>query len=111
MICDGTVIEAKEVSRSVIGVRSVIGKGTIVRSSILMGNKTFAQVDDAATPYQIGENCLIEKAIIDQNVRIGDHVKLVNYQNLQTFDGEGIYIRDGIMIVAANTSIPDGFTF
>ena len=42
----------------------VIGKGTVVRDSIIMKNS------------QIGENCIVDKAIIAEAVEIGDHVEL-----------------------------------
>lgn len=48
VICDGAVLEADEVTHSIIGVRSVIRKGTIIRGSILLGNKTFTKIDDAS---------------------------------------------------------------
>lgn len=109
VICDGAVLEAEEVTHSIIGVRSVVGKGTIIRGSILLGNKTFSTVDDATISYEIGENCFIEKAIIDQDVKIGNNVRLTNENGLDTYDGDGIYIRDGIIIVTSNTIIPNGF--
>lgn len=109
VICDGAILEAEEVTHSIIGVRSVVRKGTIIRNSILLGNKTFTRVDDATVSYEIGENCFIEKAIIDQDVKIGNNVRLTNEKNLETYDGDGIYIRDGIIIVTSNTTIPDNF--
>lgn len=61
------------------------------------------------TAYEIGKNCFIEKAIIDQDVKIGNNVRLTNEKGLKTYDGDGIYIRDGIIIVTSNTIIPDAF--
>ncbi|MCB1106526.1 MAG: glucose-1-phosphate adenylyltransferase [Chlamydiia bacterium] len=110
VICDGAILEAEEVTHSIIGVRSVVRKGTIIRSSILLGNHSFSKSDDATFSYEIGENCYIEKAIIDQNVRIGNHVSLKNEKGLETYDGDGIYIRDGIIIVTSKATIPDHFT-
>jgi len=109
VICDGAVLEAEEITHSIIGVRSVVRKETIIRNSILLGNKTFTKIDDATTSYEIGENCYIEKAIIDQDVKIGNNVRLTNEQGLGSYDGNGIYIRDGIIIVTSNTIVPDGF--
>ena len=54
---------------------------------------------------------MIEKAIIDEHVRIGNNVKLVNEKKLKTYDGDGIYVRDGIIVVTCGVSIPDGFVF
>jgi len=109
IVCDGSVVEGKEVTHSIVGVRSVIKKGTIIKDSILLGNKTYTDVKDATLHYTIGENCHIEKTIIDLDVHIGNNVHLTNKKNLETYDGEGIYIRDGIIIVTSGTTLPDGF--
>ncbi len=107
IICEGSIIEAAEISHSVIGLRSHIKKGTIIRDSVLMGNQTYTA--HTSDEFSIGENCLIEKAIIDEHVRIGNHVKLTNEKKLDRFEGNGLYIRDGIIIVTAGTVIPDHF--
>ncbi|MCB1081704.1 MAG: glucose-1-phosphate adenylyltransferase, partial [Chlamydiia bacterium] len=98
------------INHSIIGVRSVIKKGTIIKDSLLLGNRTYSDVNDASRHYSIGENCHIEKAIIDLNVQIGNNVTLTNKNNLQTYDGEGIFIRDGITIITSGTILPDNFT-
>lgn len=110
VVCDGAILEAKSVTHSIIGVRSVVKQGTVIEEAILLGNHTYADLKDATREYSIGKNCLIKKAIIDQNVIIGDNVKLTNAENLDTYDGDGIYIRDGIIIVTSGTTLPDNFT-
>lgn len=111
IICDGAIIHAKEITHSIIGIRGVIKQGTIIRDSILVGNEYYCGThDDHKQRYLIGENCLIEKAIIDENVTIGNNVKLINDKNLKKYDGDGVFIRDGIIIVTSGTTIPDGFT-
>jgi glucose-1-phosphate adenylyltransferase len=113
IICEGSLIEAAEISHSVIGLRSHIRKGSIVRYTVMMGNHLYMPPLYNDRPVQatfgIGENCLIEKAIIDEHVQIGDNVQLVNAQKLDHYDSEGIYIRDGIIIVTAGTIVPNGF--
>ncbi|MCB1116721.1 MAG: glucose-1-phosphate adenylyltransferase, partial [Chlamydiia bacterium] len=110
IICDGAIIEGKEVNHTIVGVRTVIKKGTTIKDSILLGNKTYSNVNDATSHYTIGENCQIEKTIIDLNVTLGNNVKLINKDNLKTYDGDGIYIRDGIIIVTSGTTLPDNFS-
>ena len=61
--------------------------------------------------YWIGENCLIEKAIIDEHVQIGHNVKLINKQKHTHFDGEGIFVRDGIIVIPSGTKLPNNFEF
>jgi glucose-1-phosphate adenylyltransferase len=114
LISQGAIIEACEITHSVIGVRSHIKKGTVIRDSIIMGNHSFGpNLYQAPLPigeYSIGENCMVHKAIIDEQTQIGNNVQLINKNNLQTFDGDGIYIRDGIIIVTTGTHLPDGYT-
>lgn len=114
IICEGSVIEAEEITNSVIGLRSHIGKGTIIRDTVMMGNHFYMppkQQEDSLSSdlFSIGTHCRIEKTIIDEFVRIGNHVKLINKQKLKEYDGSGVFIRDGIIIVPSGAQIPDHF--
>lgn len=113
VISDGCVISDAEIEHSVIGVRSFIKNGTSIRHSILMGNDFF-DTDIALhekggdTPLGIGRNCRIDHAIIDKNARIGDDVIISPEGKPEHFDGPNFYIRDGIVIVPKNATIPTG---
>ena len=113
IICEGCLIEADEITNCVIGLRSDIREGTILRDSIMMGNHFYMPPTLEGKPiphdFWVGENCLIEKTIIDEHVQIGHSVKLINKQKLSHYDGDGIFIRDGIIIVTAGTVLPDHF--
>jgi glucose-1-phosphate adenylyltransferase len=114
LICEGTVIEAKEVSHSILGPRTVIHKGSIIRDTYIMGNDYYiSAVSDhhrlPAIPH-IGKDCVIQRAIIDKNAHIGNGVRLINTNQLTYLNGENIFIRDGIIIVPRGALIRDGFT-
>ena len=113
IICEGCIIEAAEITRCVIGLRSHIGHGTIVRDTVMMGNHFYMPPTREGKPlpldFGIGENCVIEKAIIDEFVKIGNGVHLTNAKKLDRYDGDGVFIRDGIIIVTAGTVLADGF--
>ncbi len=109
IISQGSIIEAEEISHSLIGIRSRIGKKTRIKDSIIIGDYS-EQSENELSPFSIGENCLIEKTIIDEDVIIGNHVELSNKKKLLHYDGNGIFIRDGIIVVASGTTIPNGFT-
>lgn len=118
IVCEGGIIEAKEITHSIIGVRSVIGKGTIIRDSILIGNEYYEKHLPGSHQLDrpgIGEGCLIEKTIIDENVKIGNGVKLINQAKHQNYDSPlgqpPISVRDGIVIVPRGTYIPNNFVF
>lgn len=51
-----------------------------------------------STPF-IGENCILSGTIVDKNAVIGKGVQFINKQKLSHYDGDGIFIREGIIIV------------
>jgi len=108
LICEGAVIDAGEVTHSIIGRRSIIEKGTVIRHSILLGNGSYGQ-KASSSMFRIGRNCLIHKAIIDEDVIIGDHVRLINEKRLMQWEGGGVYIKNGVIVVPKNAHIPDHF--
>jgi len=59
-------------------------------------------------PLGIGRDCVIEKAIIDKNVRIGNGVQVRARQRPDELDEKLHCVRDGIVVVPRNTVIPDG---
>lgn len=112
IICEGSVIEADEVSNTILGPRTILHKGTIVRDSYIIGNDFFSShIPNSRLPekFQIGENCIIRNAIIDKHVCIGKGVQLINKNKLTHYDGQDVFIRDGIIVVSRGASIPDGF--
>lgn len=112
ILCEGSTIAADEITGSIIGPRSIIQHGCIIRDSYLMGNDFFAlNVETSQLPekFQIGENCLIRRAIIDKHACLGNGVQLINKNKLDHYDSHNIYIRDGIIIVPRGATIPDGF--
>ncbi|MBJ7448880.1 MAG: glucose-1-phosphate adenylyltransferase [Parachlamydiales bacterium] len=114
IVCEGSIVEAEEISHSILGARSLIQKGTIVRDSVIMGNDFYTppahEHQSLPSNLTIGEDCVIIKTIIDKNVSLGKGVRLINQQNLTHYDGPGVYIREGIIVVAKGATLPDGFT-
>ena len=86
-----------EVYSSVIGRGVTIGKGTVIRDSIIM-NQT-----------QIGEGCEINKAIIAENVVIGDQVKLGVGEEAENDTAPHIY-NHGLVTIGEKSVIPDGIS-
>jgi glucose-1-phosphate adenylyltransferase len=103
LINQGALIEAKEVTHSIIGINTWIKENTIIRDSIITGE------NGEKHSVMIGKNCFIQKAIIDSDVIIGDNVRLANVNQLQKVDSGNVFIRDGIIIVTAGARLPDGY--
>lgn len=114
IICEGCIVEADEIRNSILGPRSVVGKGSIVTDSYIMGNDYYERpIETESLPERlhIGENCIIKKAIIDKNSFIGDNVRLINKNNVKNYDGDNFYVRDGIIIIPRGSTIHDKFIF
>jgi glucose-1-phosphate adenylyltransferase len=64
-----------------------------------------------ATPLGVGPGTRIEGAIVDKNCRIGRGVQIVNSQGVESTE-ETPYgmIRDGIVVVPKDTTLPDAWT-
>lgn len=112
IISDGCIIEKSTLEHCVIGIRSIIKPGTTIRDSILMGADYYeADLPSASgelPPIGIGRGCTIDRAIIDKNARIGEGVVITPHGKSQDLDGEGFYIRDGIVVIPKNSVIPAG---
>lgn len=108
LICEGGEIKAKEISKSIIGPRLIIGEGTVIEKSYLFGNDSDHHQSDFKY-HSIGKNCEIRRAIIDKHVRIGDNVRLVNQNGYTSYESENVFIRDGIIVVKQGSEIPPSF--
>jgi glucose-1-phosphate adenylyltransferase len=117
VIAEGSIILADKIERSLIGVRSRIGFNTTVVCSYIMGNDFYETLDRiehersaGSTPIGIGNDCYIDTAIIDKNVRIGNRVVIKGGKHLENTDQEFYTIKDGIIVVKKGAVLPDGFT-
>lgn len=112
LIGAGSIIHAQEIANSVLGERCVIGAGSRIEASYLMGNDFYHPPHTSSSlpkELTIGRNVHISRAIIEKNTCIGDHVTLTNARQLDHFNSDGVYIRDGIIIVARGTTLPDNY--
>ena len=56
----------------------------------------------------IGRDVVLDRVIVDKNARIGDGAQLVNDAGVEHADGDGYYIRDGVIIVPKDGVIKPG---
>lgn len=113
VIAEGCIIQAKSIEKSVIGIRSRIGKNSVISSTYMMGSDKYEsleemEIDKIDTLIGIGENCHIKNCIIDKNCRIGDDVKIIGGLHLQNKETETYLIKDGIFVIKKGATIPKG---
>jgi glucose-1-phosphate adenylyltransferase len=113
LIAEGSIIHARLIEGSIIGLRSRIGENTVIKDSIVMGNDVYQTLQEIATnqddiPLGIGHYCHIEHAILDKDCRIGNNVVIKGGDHLPDTDAEGYVIRDGVVVVKKGGVIPEG---
>lgn len=115
VISDGCIIDASRIERSVIGIRTRIGKGSSIECTYIMGSdyyQTLEQLEEArqtGTPIMgVGERCFINNAILDKNCRIGNDVRINGGPHLEDGDYEKYTVMDGIVVIKKSAVIPNG---
>lgn len=113
---DGCIIEDSTITHSVLGIRSIIRAGSVLKDVVMMGADQYESEDQIrangtlARPHiGVGANSSIEHAIIDKNARIGAGVKLSAHGKADGDYPHGIIIRDGVLVVPKGVVVPDGF--
>lgn len=115
LLTDGCRVFDATIHDSVIGLRCMIGRQVQVRSAVLMGADYFETEADMAENVRlerpnigIGDGSVVQQAIIDKNARIGANVVIRGYDDRPDEQGENWFVRDGIVIIPKNATIPDG---
>ena len=116
LISDGCIIQPDtRIERSVMGVRSRIGRSVTIRDSVVIGSDRFeteaerSEDERRGVPsFGVGDGSVIERAILDKDCRIGRNVRIINRRNVQDDEGRHYVIRDGIVVIPKGTSVPDG---
>jgi len=109
IVAEGCHLDSCEISESVVGIRTHVRPGARISRSVLLGADTYE--DEAAgehVPLGIGRDVILDRVIVDKNARIGDGVRLVNQAGIGEYDGGGIHIRSGIIVVPKGAEIPAG---
>ncbi len=102
LLSEGCRIEKAEITHSVVGIRSQVFAGSHIKDCILMGS------DYYAGDLGVGRDCIIEGAILDKNVRIGDGSVIRPFPRGTDFDRGNWFVRDGIVVLVKDAIIPPG---
>lgn len=120
-LAEGCVIQpGVKIRRSIIGVRSRIGRSVVIENSVITGCDRIESDEEREANARlgrlnlgIGEGSIIRGAIIDKDCRIGRRVHIENDRGIDflhedTNKNAMYYIRDGIIVIPRGTTIPDG---
>jgi len=110
IVTEGCFLDHCEISDSVIGIRTNVGHGSQIRRSILLGADSYQEDELGDVRLGIGRDVVLDRVIVDKNARIADGVRLVNDDNVQDADGDGYYIRNGIIVVPKGAVLRAGIT-
>ena len=110
IVAEGCYLEACEIRNSVVGIRTHAGPGATITRSVLLGADVYQDEDGRQNdvPLGIGRHVVLDRVIVDKNARIADGVKLVNESGAVNQDGDGWYIRDGIIVVPKGAIVKSG---
>jgi glucose-1-phosphate adenylyltransferase len=115
LISDGCIVmPGTTIDRALLGVRSRIGKNSVIREAVIIGADRFetdaerdANRAKGKPNFNVGDGCLIERAILDKDCRIGNNVRITNQRNIAKEDGKFYSIREGIVVIAKGAEVPD----
>lgn len=115
LVGDGCRIQDATIRYSVIGLRSMVGRGVTIHRTVMMGADFYESDEDKAENARqgrpdvgVGPGSVIEGAIIDKDARIGRRVIIRMLPDRQDEEHDNWVARDGIVIVPKNAIIPDG---
>ncbi len=113
LIAEGSIIHARLIESSIIGLRSRLGENTVIKDSVVMGNDSYQTLQEIALnadeiPLGVGHYCHIEHAILDKDCRIGNNVVIKGGDHLPDMDTDEFCVRDGVVVVKKGAVIPEG---
>ncbi len=106
LIAEGCQINNATIEHSVVGLRSIIKNGCVIKDSVLMGADYYDS--SGSIPIQIGENCHIEGAIVDKNVRMGQDVTIKPFPPGTEIEKDAYTVKEGIVVIPKKTILPSG---
>lgn len=110
IIAEGCYLDRCDIHESVIGIRTHVGQGSRITRSVLLGADFYPDGHAGDVPLGIGSDVVLDRVIVDKNARIADGVRLVNDDGTAHADGDGWFIRDGIIVVPKGAIVRAGVT-
>ncbi len=110
IVGEGSIVEDARIERSIVGLRSMIRSGAVLKNAIVLGNDHMPGEEDGKRIPEICGSVYVENAIIDKNVTIGEGSRIVSSGGAAEKDEELYCVRDGLVVVPQGVTIPPGTT-
>jgi glucose-1-phosphate adenylyltransferase len=116
LTAEGCIITNASITRSIVGVRTVIESGASLDGVVCMGADYYESPAERAANRAMGrpdvgiaKGSIVKGAIIDKNARIGENCR-IGIDSAERADGDYSthYIVDGIIVIPKNGIIPPG---
>lgn len=105
LAAEGSIITNANIANSIVGIRTIIESGASLDGVVCMGADFYETAEDKEASkgepnIGIGQGCIIKRAIIDKNARIGDNCR-IGIDPIPRRDGDfdTHSIRDGIIVI------------
>lgn len=116
LVSDGCVIASgTKITNTVIGVRTQIGRNVRITNSVIIGADRYETAHEKTENQRrglpnigIGDNAVIQNAILDKDARVGANVQLINQGKIKNGEGPNFVIRDGIVVIPKSAIVLDG---
>jgi glucose-1-phosphate adenylyltransferase len=110
LLSEGCIISGHRILHSIIGIRAIVGEGSVIEHSVMMGADFYDWENPAkgALRVGIGRDCYVKNAIIDKNARIGDGAYIAPDGKPDETETPLYTVKDGIIVIPKNTVIPAG---
>ena len=115
LVSDGCILNQAKISNSIIGLRTIVGAGTELNRVVSLGCDYYESIESISEHERagkprvgIGSGSRIENAIIDKNARVGNSVIISPAGKPENLDHPLYFIRDGVVIIPKNGTIPHG---
>ncbi|WP_094561623.1 glucose-1-phosphate adenylyltransferase [Synechococcus sp. 8F6] len=117
VLSEGCILDRCVIDHCVLGLRLRVEQGVVLEDALVMGADGYKSEAErvqvrsrGGIPLGIGAGSVVNRAILDKNVRIGTNVQVINKDRIEDADRHdlGFTIRNGIVVIEKNTTLVDG---
>ena len=98
IVAEGCFLEECTIEHSVVGIRTHVGRGARITRSVA-ARRGHVRGRSLRRRSASASDVIMDRVIMDKNASIGNGARLVNEAGVQHADGDGYYIRGGIIII------------